>query len=297
MSAPAAISRRPILIAVLAAPLLPYAKAADVAADLLMAASDGQTAEVKRLLDSGANVEARDKKTLRTPLMLAAQHGHQAIVALLLERGANPAARDKEGWTAYGLTMFSPAAGVFHRVQEEILKLLPKPAPAKLAVDAAWNPGTLLSSCFMTRAQLTQHVDDVQLDGLVLTAFERALRASGHGLAQIVRAERYGTSTPAQSREGDGNADALLSLQVEPHSTCTADQTGDSLGLSISIRLVRLRDHSVILKKTFGAGLKGLHMQTVSNPEQYFPVYDGWVQPNVGPIYEAVEAALVKSLP
>jgi hypothetical protein len=216
---------------------------------------------------------------------------------VLLERGANPAARDKVGWTAYGLTMFSPATGVFHHVQEEILKLLPKPEPATLAVDATWNPGTLLSSCFMSRAQLAQHVDDVQLDGLILTAFERARRASGDGLVRIVRAERHGMSGAPQSGAGDGNTDASLSLQVEPHSACTADQTGDSLGLSIAIRLVRLRDHSLILKKTFGAGLKGLHMQTVNNPDQYFPVYDAWVQPHAEPIYEAVEAALLKSLP
>jgi len=284
-------------MACLMASLVPHLMAADVAADLLMAANDGQTLEVKRLLDSGATVETRDKRTGRTPLMLAAQHGHPDTVSLLLERGANASARDKEGWTAYGLTRFSPAIGVLHREQEEIVEMLPKPAPARLAVDATWSPETLISSCFMTRARLAQHVDDVQLDGLVLTAFQRALRASGDGLVQIVRAERRGISAGPQSGRADGNTDALLSLQAEPHSACTADQAGDSLGLSISIRLVRLRDRSVILKKTFGAGLKGLHMQTVNNPEQYFPVYDAWVQPHAGPIYEAVEAALVKSLP
>jgi hypothetical protein len=261
----------------------------------------GLDATIRTVLDAGASPDSHNgrlpNRGYRSALHGCASTDKPAACRFLLERGANPAARDKEGWSAYSLTMFSPATGVFHHAQEEILKLLPKPAPARLTVDATWNPETLLSSCFMTRAQLAQHVDDVQLDGLVLTALERALRTSGDGLVQIVRAERHGMSTTPQSRGAGGNTDASLSLQVEPHSTCAADQTGDILGLSIAVRLVRVRDHAVILKKTVGGGLQGLHMQTVNNPEQYFPVYDGWVRPHAGSIYEAVEAALARSLP
>src|ERR1035438_4638706 len=95
-----------LLVGVLALSLA--AAAADFSASLLDAAAAGKTNAVKALLDKGADIEARDKKD-RPPLMRAAQHGHADTVRLLLAKGAHADARDQLGYTAYGLTVFSPA--------------------------------------------------------------------------------------------------------------------------------------------------------------------------------------------
>jgi uncharacterized protein YecT (DUF1311 family) len=57
-------------------------------ADLAAAAAKGNAKEVARLLDSGANIESRDKYSL-TPLHEAVASGHKDVVELLIARGAN----------------------------------------------------------------------------------------------------------------------------------------------------------------------------------------------------------------
>jgi ankyrin repeat protein len=54
---------------------------------------------VRVLLDSGADLEARDEEG-ETPLIRAASYGQTDIFRLLLQRGANLNARDKNGMTA-----------------------------------------------------------------------------------------------------------------------------------------------------------------------------------------------------
>jgi ankyrin repeat protein/CHAT domain-containing protein len=65
---------------------------------LHVAASQGQAAEVLRLLQSGADVDARSAKGA-TPLHLAAANGHMAALALLLARDAAVNAKTKDGYT------------------------------------------------------------------------------------------------------------------------------------------------------------------------------------------------------
>ena len=55
---------------------------------LHQAAEDGRLNTAKFLLDSGADVDPRDK-TGQTPLHLAARHGHKTVVELLLDHHAN----------------------------------------------------------------------------------------------------------------------------------------------------------------------------------------------------------------
>jgi ankyrin repeat protein len=66
---------------------------------LLAAASVGDSATVRRLLDQrAASVDERDS-TGRTALMLAVEQGRLEMVRLLVERGADPNAADQSGLT------------------------------------------------------------------------------------------------------------------------------------------------------------------------------------------------------
>lgn len=79
--------------------------------ELLNAARDGRTKDVKLLLDAGANIEARDE-TNWTPLMNAAREGHVETCKLLLERGADRKASDNIGWTPFKLARFNRHMGL-----------------------------------------------------------------------------------------------------------------------------------------------------------------------------------------
>jgi uncharacterized protein len=65
----------------------------------MLAAFEGNLPLVRRLLEQGADVNARDRDG-DTALMFAAFKGHTAIVGLLLAYGADAQARAKNGWTA-----------------------------------------------------------------------------------------------------------------------------------------------------------------------------------------------------
>jgi len=64
-------------------------------APLHQAVLRGNLAEVRRLINAGANINARNIERL-TPLMLAAHRGHVNIIRYLLTRGANARARQNE---------------------------------------------------------------------------------------------------------------------------------------------------------------------------------------------------------
>lgn len=54
---------------------------------LMYAASAGDLAVVRLLIERGADVDARDSQTAATPLMLAASAGHAQVVITLLDDG------------------------------------------------------------------------------------------------------------------------------------------------------------------------------------------------------------------
>ncbi len=253
------------------------ASAADPSAELLSSSARGQTDRVTSLLGAGANLEAKDKRG-RTPLMLAAQHGHADTVRLLLAKGADPDARDRAGWTAYGLILAAPAGDLFRKHQADVLPLLPAPPRWRLAAKATWIPEALFSSCFLGREQLLEHVAKIRPDDLALAAFQSVAKVSGSDFLQIV----------------DGDPDATLTLQVKPGATCS-QTSGDSLSLSIEIGLIRVHDQAALFRSTFRGGLKGLHVRGVTNPSQYFSIYEGWAKSHAGPIYRSVLAELLKS--
>ena len=65
---------------------------------LMLAAFRGDLPATRRLLASGADVNARDKDGM-TALMFASHEGHPTVVRELLRHGANIYARAKNGWT------------------------------------------------------------------------------------------------------------------------------------------------------------------------------------------------------
>ncbi|CAG9977323.1 unnamed protein product [Clonostachys byssicola] len=70
----------------------------ELANSLLSAVNKGHCELAEQLLDMGADLEARDKRS-SSPLYIAAYRGHAKIVELLLGRGASVAAANIERWT------------------------------------------------------------------------------------------------------------------------------------------------------------------------------------------------------
>ena len=267
--------------------------AANLDPDLLAAASKGQDTQVRSLLDKGAGIEAQDRNG-RTPLLLAAQHGHAATVRLLLSKGAKPEARDKRGFTAYGLAVFSPSGG--RQQLDQVLEALPQPVRPRLVVDSRWLLENLYGSCFMRPEQLRQEIARLKPDALVAAAFQDFLTASGKGLVELLGTGNHGMegSPPAQAPSG---ADALLILRVRPGLACVAQQSSDSLTMTIDIRLLRAGAPAPILERTYGGGLKGLHAQTATSAVQYPAFFEGWAKSHAGAIYWDVAEALLKAAP
>jgi ankyrin repeat protein len=73
--------------------------------DLHYAARDGNTKEVKRLLDLGFNVNLKDVNG-HTPLHIAAQEQKPHTVEALLDAGAEIEAKDKNGHTPLAQAVF-----------------------------------------------------------------------------------------------------------------------------------------------------------------------------------------------
>ena len=64
---------------------------------LIQAAKDGDIEAVKQHLAAGANVNAKEGISEKTPLHEAASSGHKEIVELLIAKGANVNAKDGIG--------------------------------------------------------------------------------------------------------------------------------------------------------------------------------------------------------
>ena len=76
------------------------AKVINLNPQLLAAAAGGSTKEVTRLLQQGAQLEAKNEYD-QTPLILAIEHGHREVIIQLLHAGAQVDARDEIGQTPF----------------------------------------------------------------------------------------------------------------------------------------------------------------------------------------------------
>lgn len=264
--------------------------AADPPLDILEAARTGKDKEVAALLAKGVDIESRDKEG-KTPLMLAAEYGRTSTVKLLLDKGAKPDARDAHRWTAYMLALLQPSGGII-RKHDPVLKLLPPPKRFRLAVTAGWTPGTaLFSSCFLRPEDLMQHMRQLHPDGMVIEALRHFAISSGRDMIAIVSADARGRSDVSE-RPAPKDVDAILTLNVEPGATCV--QRFDRLSMLIQATLNSPENETVLLEKSFGAGVKiGMRGYAATNPNQHGPIYEEWARSQAGAIYWAVLTALL----
>jgi len=272
---------------------LPAAMPDDPGAPLREAASQGQTARVSTWLTSGLPIDAADAGG-RTALMLAAQQGRAEVVRLLLSKGANAGARDRRGFTAWGLATFAPSG---HRSHEAALKALPQPVRPRVALHAGWTPARLFSSCFMGTGELRGALDRISLDRLILEQFQEAAAARGASQIEIVNATAGGMNT-ALLADGvaapeSADADAVINVQMQPGAACSAGK--DNLSLGIDVRVYRARDRELLLAKSITGGTRFQRTVAVDNPLQYMPVYQRWIKPEAGPLYQAVAEALYRT--
>src|SRR5580698_5198173 len=94
----------------------PFTRADELTDDLLAATRKGDLAQVKALLDKGANVNSKSPYG-STALFFACDRGHVAVVKLLIDRGADVNVED----TFYHANALSWAAQKNHL---EIVRLL-----------------------------------------------------------------------------------------------------------------------------------------------------------------------------
>jgi hypothetical protein len=249
--------RRTALISLIAFDILAFcilASASD--ADLILAAKRGQTDKVAALLAEDSAVNPTDKDG-RTPLMLAAMHGHASTVLELLKHGAKADLRDRVGWTAFGLAVFSTANG-----RDAVLKALPPHPPLRLMLEVGWTPENLVTSCFLRPAQVREQVAAIQPDAQVAAALRDAVMTTGRRFVELVP---------------DGG-DATLRLTVRPGISCVQQQSADNITEVIDVKLTVAEGGAVLLEKTFGGGLKGLHARSVTTPAQYGVTFEEWAK-------------------
>lgn len=133
---------------------------ADSGANLLIAATNGDTKAVNRLLAQRVSVDPRSEKG-QTPLILAASNGHHPVVQALLQHGADVHAQTKAGWTALlNASHFGHVLIVEH--------LLKKGAAVNHSLTGGWTPllvasgmghGLLIPILLQHGAQISAQLD------------------------------------------------------------------------------------------------------------------------------------------
>jgi ankyrin repeat protein len=130
---------------------------------LLAATRKGDIASVKKLLDDGADVNARTRYQ-STPLFFACDRGHLEIARLLIERGADVNVKD----TFYNASALTWAMSKKH--EPLVALLVEKGADVSEALYGSIQGGdTALFALILEKAKLTQAtLDDALLAATVL---------------------------------------------------------------------------------------------------------------------------------
>ena len=116
------------------------------------AAREGDTALIKRLLENGAEIEAKDKDGW-TALTSAALHGHRSVVECLLDRGADIEAKDKDGyWTALTSAAWQSHKSIVECLLDRGANIEAKNTNGYTAlISAAWQGHKSIVECLLDR--------------------------------------------------------------------------------------------------------------------------------------------------
>lgn len=196
---------------------------------LFLAAGGSDVAEVRGLLDAGANVNARQPLTGMTPLMACST---RAIAAILLERGADPSARDLLGATA-----------LHHAVSaDEAVSLVPLLISRGADVNAVAEKQNAESPLLAARQLFFEGRDPKRAEAVI-----RMLVAAGADVNAADDAGYTALATAAVNRKPD-MAKLLLSLGAD-----TARRTKDG---QTPLALAREFGFMEIAERLIAAGAK-----------------------------------------
>lgn len=183
---------------------------------LFRAAAAGDVNEVKRLLDRGININAREEEQ-ETPLMYAAAEGKTEVVELLIARGADINALSVNGETAL-------ARAVGRRSLETVALLLDRGADIEKAASgggtplmyAAGNSDLEMVKLLLSRGAKINAVDDEGYTALACVASregqpEAARLLLSAGADRNIRTKR--NETPLMIAEQNGDQDLISVLK------------------------------------------------------------------------------------
>lgn len=157
---------------------------------LLNAASTGDLAEAKTLLDNGADPNFQDAGGV-TPLHFAAQKGHWDIARLLLEKGASPSITDGHSTP--------PVVDAARKGHLEIVRLLVECDPMTVNHTNLFFESPLIlaaerSDIQMTRYLLEANARTTQSNGLYQTALHIAVKKNCVEIVELLL--EYGRKNP-----------------------------------------------------------------------------------------------------
>jgi ankyrin repeat protein len=128
---------------------------------LYIAAANGHAEITRLLIDAGAELDARNKYG-RTPLYAAAANGHTEIAKLLIDAGAKLDARDKDDWTPLHY------AAAIHGHTEIARLLIQVGAELDVRDQDGWTP--LYHAAANGRTEIAKLLIDAGAD--ILSAFD-----------------------------------------------------------------------------------------------------------------------------
>jgi ankyrin repeat protein len=147
---------------------------------LYEAASNGQLAVVRFLLDSGIDPNDRSAEWVLTALHSAARNGHKAVVELLLESGANVNAQAGHGHTALHMA-----------VQGEHIFVLETLLASKPDLDPVTNGGTFDIDAGLTPLALAARRESLPMVKALLDAGANINLRSPYGSTALHHAVNY----------------------------------------------------------------------------------------------------------
>ena len=116
---------------------------------IVWAAGEGNEAEVKTLLENGADIEAKEASQGFTALIMCGEKGHEGTARVLLERGADTEAKTAKGSTALleGRYMVDAEDASVSRTRSHLLDLVNEAGLSLVATATADLESQELRAC------------------------------------------------------------------------------------------------------------------------------------------------------